>query len=122
MPNFTRPEAMQTARELDRKARSILLYAETVVVDHSGLLEGQRMNPDDHENLRQMQAMGWLAWGRIPASLLGASGGTRKPTHWCRFYPAAFQVAHACRMIRAEQVSTYAQSIFAEVDARAAEA
>lgn len=119
MPNFTPPEAMQTARELDRDARSILLYAETVVVDHSGLLEGQRMNAADLENLRQMQAMGWLGWGRIPASLLGASGGRSKPTHWCRFYPAAWQVAAACRMIRAEQVSTYAQQVFAEVDERA---
>ena len=111
----------QEARELPRDARSALLYAESCCVDYGGLLEGVRMNAEDHEALRQFQAMGLLTFGRIPAALLGTHGFTRtNPTHWCRLNPKGWTLAHLCRMIRAEQVGPYATEVFAEVAARAA--
>lgn len=120
---YTQAEATESAKELTKDQRSALLYVETCVVDYGGLLEGRRMNTEDHESLRQMQAIGWLTWGRIPSSLLGRHDFTHStPNHWARLTASGWKVAHACRMIRAEQVGPYARSVFEEVDSRASEA
>lgn len=109
--------------ELTKNQRSILLYCETCLVDKSGLLEGIRMNTDDLADLKIYQDAGILTFGRIPAALL-LIGNAHNPsaTHWVRFTDAAWALAGACRRVRAMQVGTYAKQVFAEVDARQAEA
>lgn len=104
---------MDEARELTKDQRSVLLYAECCAVDYGGLLDGRRMNADDHENLRQMQAIGWLTWGRIPSQLLGKHNFSQtSPTHWVKLTTKGWEMAHACRMIRSEQTGPYAKSVF----------
>lgn len=106
--------------DLNRDQRSILLYAESVTVDNGGLLEGQRMNADDHENLDAFQRRGFLTWGRIPYCALEArpSHFTSRPTHWVRLTEEGWALAVACRRKRAEQVGPYAELVWTAVAER----
>jgi hypothetical protein len=79
---------------LSRDERSLLLYAETCAVDHSGLMEGIRMNAADHQALKSLKAGGYLDHGRIPASLL-KEAGTR--THWVTLTQQGWALAHYLR-------------------------
>jgi len=91
-----------TPESLTKVQRSILLYAETCMVDYGGLLEGKRMNADDIEALEDMQDAGLLRFGRVPGRLLGSFIG-RDVTHWVEFTDAAWALAFAVRRFRAEQ-------------------
>ena len=51
---------MTTAQELTRSERSILLYAETTLVDYGGLMEAQRMNANDYRCLTRLEEAGVL--------------------------------------------------------------
>lgn len=96
---------MTTTTTLDtitRDQRSILMYAETCAVDHGGLLEGIRMNKDDHAALAELAAAGILTHGRIPGKLLGTFAAHRiQPSHWCDLTEAGWELAHALRQARA---------------------
>lgn len=81
---------------LTRTERSILLYAETTLVDHGGLMEGVRMNADDHAALDSMQERGLLTWGRVPGRTLGTYIA-RNITHWVEFTDAGWASAHQAR-------------------------
>lgn len=109
------------AADLTMGQSSILLYAESCLVDRGGLLDGVRMNAADHADLKAFAAAGLLEFGRIPASLLkGGSVRTPSPTNWVKFSDEAWELAAACRKLRAQQRGPYAASVFAEVEARAA--
>lgn len=88
-------------QDLTRTERSILLYAETTMVDYGGLLEGPRMNADDHAALDRLQAAGMLTWGRVPGRLLGHFIG-RNITHWVEFTDAGWTLAQQTRRYRCE--------------------
>lgn len=93
---------------MSRDERSILLYAESCLVDHGGLLTGERMNTADHAALAKFKEAGILNFGRIPAHLLGklqapgTSGRALTLTHWVTFHDEAWELAHALRRQRAE--------------------
>lgn len=109
---------------LTKTERSILLYAETCVVDYAGLLEGERMNGDDIEALKKFAAAGILKFGRIPARLLG-SMISRKCTYWIEFTDAAWALAHTLRRQAAERSKTASSNykkVRAALDERLAEA
>lgn len=109
---------------LTKIERSILLYAETCVVDYAGLLEGKRMNSDDIEALKKFEAAGILKFGRIPARVLG-SMISRECTHWVEFTEAAWVLAHVLRRQAAEKSkigSTNYKQVRAALDERLAEA
>lgn len=84
---------------LTRDEKSMLLYAETVVVDHGGLIEGPRINSDDLAALKKFKGEGLLDFGRIPAALLGTF--RRGVTHWVTFHDGAWTLAHRLRRDRA---------------------
>lgn len=109
---------------LTKTERSILLYAETCVVDHAGLLEGKRMNKDDLDALKKFEADGILKFGRIPGRLLG-SMGARDCTHWVEFTDAAWTLAHVLRRQVAENSKSHSSNykkVRAALDERLAEA
>lgn len=113
-------EAMERVAELTRDERSVLLYAESCMVDQGGLLEGARMNASDFEALNKFQAEGLLIWGRIPGAMLGKHGFSKSsPTHWVRFATEAWALAAELRQRRSLQVGPYARSVFEAVTARA---
>lgn len=90
-----------TPQDLTRTERSILLYAETTMVDYGGLLEGTRMNTADHAALDRLQAAGILTWGRVPSRLLGLFIG-RSVTHWVEFTDAGWTLAQQTRRYQCE--------------------
>lgn len=107
-------QAIANVADLSKTQRSILLYAESCLVDHGGLLEGVRMNNADHAELAAFKADGLLDFGRIPGKLLGNG-----KTHWVVFTEQAWALAAGCRKLRSEQLGPYARSVFDEIRARA---
>lgn len=90
---------------LTRDERSILLYAETRVVDAGGLLVGARMNADDIAALKKFQDLGILECGRIPWRVIGGlvhEGPNLEYTHWVTFKEGAWRLVNALRRMRAE--------------------
>ena len=111
-------------KNLNKTERSILLYAETCVVDYAGLLEGKRMNKDDIEALKKFEADGLLKFSRIPASVLHGMVA-RECTHWVEFTDAAWTLAHTLRREMAEKSKTRSSNykkVRAALDERLAEA
>lgn len=92
---------------LTREEKSILLYAETCMVDRSGLMVGARINAADIAALKKFEADGALAFGRIPHHCIGTlrhDGPGVESTHWITFKEPAWHAAHALRRLRAEQI------------------
>lgn len=100
---------------MTREQRSILLYAETCIVDGSGLLEGIRMNEADHQALTKLKDEGFLDYGRVPGSLLGELKGK---THWINFYESGWQAAHQLRRSRSLKPSASRQQVDAVLQER----
>jgi len=88
---------------LTKAEKSILLYAETCMVDGGGLLESRRMNGEDFVALGKYQTQSVLKFGRIPfRAIEAAKSYRREPTHWVTFTDRAWEIAHALRRQRAE--------------------
>ena len=88
--------------ELTRDEKSVLLYAETCLVDGGGLMAGARMNEADIAALKRFREAGVLDFGRIPFHTLNELiQPAVKLTHWVRFHESAWQLAHALRRQRA---------------------
>lgn len=85
-----------TPESMTRVERSVLLYAETTMVDYGGLMEGPRLNGDDHTALNRLQEAGMLTWGRVPGRLLGQFT-SRHITHWVELTEAGWALAHQLR-------------------------
>jgi len=106
-----------TPETITRDQRSILLYVETCAVDHGGLLEGIRMNADDHTAMAQLQHAGILKHGRVPGRLLGTF--QRNVTHWCDLTDAGWELAHQLRRACARKVSAARDKVDAYLAERA---
>lgn len=107
-------------QELTKAERSTLAYAETCVVDASGLLVGERMNADDLNALKKFRDQGLLDFGRIPARLLGEltkPGAGLHYTHWVTFHDGAWELAHQVRRQRAQQIGPNRRKVNAELGA-----
>jgi len=94
-----------TFENLTKAQQSVLLYAESCMVDRSGLLEGIRMNQEDLDALKALQAEGVLTYGRIPSVLLEPPNRMGGATHWVSFTDAAWEFAHTLRRERGTRVS-----------------
>lgn len=103
-----------TAGGLKREVRSILLYAETCVVDNGGMMEGRRMNLIDHKHLDALEAAGYLTWGRIPSGLLGHSMAKDR-THFVALTSLGWYLAHQCRRYAANQHGPFSGAVWQEV-------
>ncbi len=107
-----------TPESMSRVERSVLLYAETTLVDYGGLMEGARLNQYDYHALDTLQAAGLLTWGRVPGRLLGQFV-SRNITHWVEFTDAGWDLAHHLRRItcqRSRDASSNYKRFKAEVE------
>ncbi len=87
---------------LTRDEKSILLYAETCLVDGGGLMAGARMNEADIAVLKKFRSCGILDFGRIPFHTIKELVQPAVPfTHWVTFHDRAWELAHALRRQRA---------------------
>lgn len=107
-----------TIETITREQRSILVYAENCAVEHGGLLEGIRMNVDDHHALVELEAAGILAHGRVPGKLLG-SFRERQVTHWCDLTDAGWELATQLRRLRSKKANTARAKVDAVLAQRA---
>ena len=99
MTEKTTPAALA---ELTRDEKSILLYAETCLVDGGGLMAGARMNEADIAALKKFRDGGILDFGRIPFHTIEKLIQPAVPlTHWVTFHDRAWELAHALRRQRA---------------------
>lgn len=106
-----------TLDTITRDQRSILLYAEACAVDYGGLLEGIRMNKDDHAALAELAAAGILTHGRIPGKMLGTF--QRNVTNWCDLTEAGWALAHQLRRARAAKPEPSREKVNAVLAERA---
>ena len=101
--------------EFSRQERSILLYAETCLVDNYGRMNQTRMNKEDFDNLDKMKAEGLLDYGRLPAkeieSYMKLLGRFQTATHWVSFTEEAWELVLIMRKARAEVGKTKLQEI-----------
>ncbi|WP_186187936.1 hypothetical protein [Burkholderia gladioli] len=102
-----------TIETLSRAQKSILLYAETCLVDYGGLLEGRRMNQDDMDALKALAYAGSISFGRVPGSLLSEIRDRtgRHVTHWITFNDVAWNLTHAIRRERASKGSASRKAV-----------
>jgi hypothetical protein len=93
--------------EFMRQEKSILLYAETCLVDNKGRLNSLKMNGEDFDNLDKMEREGLLHYGRLPfheiERLSKYFNKLTLPTHWVSFSDEAWALAWAMRKERADK-------------------
>lgn len=106
---------------MTRDERSFLLYAETCAVDYGGLLEGARMNREDHEAAARMVNTGLIRYGRMPARLLNSPYGKTR-THYVELTEAGWVLATLLRRERADRRGPLATEVFASVNPAIAKA
>lgn len=90
----------QDVIELTKTDKSILLYAESCMVDYGGLLEGQRMNGEDIESLNKLRDAGILDYGRIPGRLMGKLPTERNVSYWVTLTDAGWLMSAQLRRER----------------------
>jgi len=89
---------------ITRDAVSLLLYLETRAVDHAGLVDSRHMSGDDFDLVNNLEADGYVAFGRRPAkSFIDERGPQHYLTHWVRLLPRGWKKAHRERRAKAER-------------------
>lgn len=104
--------------DMTKIERSCLAYLECCAVDAGGLVEGVRMNSDDHEAIKKFTAAGLLCFGRVHSSLLAegrrlASSRGCAYDHWVEFYDAGWKLVADVRKLRGTQRGPFAVKVFA---------
>lgn len=83
------------ASVLSRKERNTLLYVETRMVDHTGELDLEQMNHEDHGNLKLFHAAGII---EVRDSMFEGPHDTKQVV---KFTDAAWDLARDSRQMRA---------------------
>lgn len=99
---------------MTRDERSFLLYAETCAVDHGGLLEGEKMNREDHEAAVRMVNTGLIRYGRMPSRLLNSPYGKNR-THYVELTESGWVLAQLLRRERADRRGPLATEVFSSL-------
>ena len=88
---------------LSRAEENLLLYLETQLVDHGGLVLSDSMNCKDFAMAQRWVAAGLITFGRRPLRDVPTSGAGAGRYHRVHFSSDAWTAAHALRRIRAER-------------------
>lgn len=80
---------------LTRDEISQLLYLETRVVDHLGLIDARQMNSTDFEISQRWNEQGFIHFGRVSFNSI-----KHNLTHWVKFTEDAWDAAHKARRLR----------------------
>lgn len=90
-----------------RAEKSILLYAESCLVDNLGRMSNIRMNEEDFENLKKLKEERLVDFGRLPfheiERLSKVFGRLTVPTHWVSFSDETWAIVWAMRKERADK-------------------
>jgi hypothetical protein len=91
-------------RILTKDERSVILYAETCLVDSYGKMAQIRMNKEDLAALDRFKEEGLLDYGRLSAKEIMNVHNIIHGTHWVRFTEEAWTLAHKLRRERAARM------------------
>ncbi|MFA5525775.1 MAG: hypothetical protein WC992_03025 [Acholeplasmataceae bacterium] len=89
--------------DLTPDEQSLLLYLESRLVDHGGMLQGGpggAMNGEDFDIAERWHASGFIEFDELSEAEVNRRRGH---THRCRFSEEAWRMAHRLRRLRAEQ-------------------
>jgi len=90
-----------------RAEKSILLYAESCLVDNLGRMSNIKMNEEDFDNLKKLKEEGLLDFGRLPFKeierLQKYFNRLTLPTHWVSFSDETWEIVGAMRKERADK-------------------
>jgi len=105
---MVKSEVKVKPEDLTRAERSVLLYAESCLVDNLGRLESRKMNDEDIEALKSLkgkgivQDFGRLAWKVVEYYM--TLGTSNKPTHYIRLTDEGWKLAHQLRKERSKRL------------------
>lgn len=88
-------------RLLTHDEKSVLLYAESCLVDSRGLMKSVKMNAEDMNCLKRFKMEGLIDYGRIPFHEINHPT-VFSNTHWVSFSEEAWTLVHNLRRERAE--------------------
>lgn len=89
---------------MTKDEKSLLVFFETRVVDYSGGVNTQYMNPTDMEIAKKWNESGFCKFGRISSEFIsGDAPKVQRGTHWCKLSDDAFETAHKLRKLRADR-------------------
>lgn len=89
-------------KEMNRDERSLLLYLETRVVDHGGLVDTRHMNSDDDAIADKWVDKGFIQYGRVAFEDIKKSSACG---YWCDLSNDAWSLAHEERRARAKRMA-----------------
>ena len=103
---------------MTRDDETLLMFLETQIVDHCGLVASDSMNKQDYEIAKKWDKDGLIAFGRRPAAdMAGKRGRGSRRAHWVKFSDGAWTIAHRLRRERGERhVATISGSKAGEAD------
>lgn len=85
----------------NKDERSLIVYLETRMVDHSGVVNLAHLNDTDRTTIEGWVARGLIEWGRLTdASIKNSDGRTKIETHWVILSEEALDIAYAERRAR----------------------
>ena len=89
---------------MTKTENNLLLYLETRLVDHRGLVASAHMNAVDLDIAEAWSKSGFVGFGRRLFKDIEASAKTGTPsTHWVAFTDEAWVIVHQARRERAER-------------------
>lgn len=96
---------MKSLDTMTSDERSLLLYLETRVVDHGGLVDIIHMNKEDMNIAEKWNKEEFAKFGRIRfRSITKEKGRTSCVSHWCELSEEAWNLAHAERKARCKRI------------------
>ncbi len=90
---------------MTKEERALLLYLETRVVDHNGLIDARNMSHEDFEIAKRWDEEGFVKFGRLTMAEMGTLMRSKSlyRTHFIRMTGESFRAAHIERRARARR-------------------
>lgn len=105
-----------TSENLTRTEKSLLMYVETRIVDHDGLLGDQHLNTEDRIALHSLQyEADFLRSGRVPSEYLAQASRFGKCSTWAHLTEKGWEAVHRLRRERAAKKGRTGSAIFEAV-------
>jgi hypothetical protein len=89
---------------LSRDEQSLLLFLETCVVDHGGLVNLGHMNGGDYNIAERWAKEGFIQFGRVASATMPPVSRTSAWSHWCQLSEEAWKSVRILRRERAERL------------------
>ena len=88
---------------------SLLIYLETTVVDHMGMVDSRKINEDDHKIIKQWNTDGFVLFGRMASVSIEQRIRLRHlnsahEVYWCELSDDAWRITAELRKDRGKRL------------------